>query len=208
MIALALSACSDDSSYEYPIGQNQDPSTRSDSVTYEGDWIVNVQFGDSAVYAIGTVMRNGEKVNEQAVDMAYQEASNTLTVLFPEKYLASLWRRYANVSPTGIPAVLKLQAQGYTENLRFCTCSSAVRSWDNVAYYVNGSCCVDIDTVRYRIELLSAESGTAMYRLNPELWTMGIPFENLLVTNLQTNEEHLFTLSASFTLYFSSKKRI
>lgn len=190
-----LTACSvedDDSNAEYMYG--------NDSVVpqalYDGEWTVN----------------------KQVVDTARLEVNGVLKVRLPEDYLTRLC--FAELSSVtsgkaetmtvlkGQPAVIHFTDQGYTTTTSFANIGVAESSLNGVVMFSHASFTVALNGVDYRMELLSKEPGTAVYRNDTGLWTIAIPVSAFLVTNLNTQEESEHQLPSAVTIYYNAKKRI
>lgn len=190
-----LTACSvedDDSNAEYMYG--------NDSVVpqalYDGEWTVN----------------------KQVVDTARLEVNGVLKVRLPEDYLTRLC--FAELSSVtsekaetmtvlkGQPAVIHFTDQGYTTTTSFANIGVAESSLNGVVMFSHASFTVALNGVDYRMELLSKEPGTAVYRNDTGLWTIAIPVGAFLVTNLNTQEESEHQLPSAVTIYYNAKKRI
>ena len=157
-------------------------------------------------------------VNKQVVDTARLEVNGVLKVRLPEDYLTRLC--FAELSSVtsgkaeqmamlkGQPAVIHFTDQGYTTTTSFANIGVAESSLNGVVMFSHASFTVALNGVDYRMELLSKEPGTAVYRNDTGLWTIAIPVSAFLVTNLNTQEESEHQLPSAVTIYYNAKKRI
>jgi len=181
--------------------------TNDQMVVYD---LENITYGGQGIY-------EGEwTVNKQVVDTARLKVTNVFKVRLPEAYLGFLCfeeEYYSSVNPSIIeyrkqPVTLSYIDQGYTTNAIFSSFSSTEKSYNGTMLFTNVSFTVAINGVDHQVDLLSEEPGSAVFRNDNGLWTIGITINNFLVTNTQTHEVQMRAPHAPIALYYNAKKRI
>jgi len=190
----------------------------------DADSNAEYMYGNDSV--VPQALYDGEwTVNKQVVDTARLEVNGVLKVRLPEDYLTRLC--FGGISEDGSPltsgtsgktepmAVLKGQPavihftdQGYSTTTSFANIGVAESSLNGVVVFSHASFTIALNGVDYRVEMLSKEPGTAVYRNDTGLWTIAIPVGAFLVTNLNTQEESEHQLPSAVTIYYNAKKRI
>ena len=56
--------------------------------------------------------------------------------------------------------------------------------------------------------MLGKESGTAIFDMNTMFWSLAIPIDKMVVTNMQTGEQKTEELASTMMLVFNPKKEI
>lgn len=203
LTACLLTACSDGDDRLDKQSSAKDAADVVQSAVFEGEWTVN----------------------KQVVDTARLEVSNVLKVRLPVEYLLTLFcPAYVELSTQskhyfefeGQPVVIPYLSQGYTNDATFNHLVPTSKDGSDGRDSANGMTSlvtnayftVAIDGVAYRIDLLSEQAGTALYKNDTGLWTIGIPISYFYVTNTETNEGSLRQLPTPITIYYNSKKRI
>lgn len=155
-------------------------------------------------------------INKELVDTARLEVTDVLKIRLPEAYLgASCFEKeyVSSMKPfhivyKGQPVVIPFKDQGYTNNATFNSISSAEKSYNGTTLYHHASFTVTIDGVNHRVELLSEEPGSAIYRNDSGLWTIGFTVNKFCVKNMETYEEEVRTPNKPIVLYYNATKRI
>ena len=124
-----------------------------------------------------------------------------------------------DIKPKGVPVTMRNLEQGYSDNGQYYsnyspssndTDEGREKTSGGNSLYESGtfSFYVTKDGVDYRILLLSNDRPTSIYRMDTGLWTISIPINGFLVTNLETNEQSIHGIRPSITLYYNAKSRI
>ena len=175
---------------------------------------------------VKTVFEGEWSVNTHVVDTARLETTNVLKLRLPEEFLVSRCfphnedpsgyhydsaseekAAYEKVEPKGVPVSMKMQVQGYSDNGQYNTYYASLLGTagykpEALFFYVTK------DEIDYRIELLSDESVTSIYRADTGLWTIAIPIKGFLITNLETMEQRTQELFTPITIYYNAKSCI
>jgi hypothetical protein len=183
-----LTACSGDDNEAYM--SFADTNNAMPTAIYEGEWTVN----------------------KQVVDTARMKVSNVLTLRLPEAYLATLCfpNTATGVKPKGIPVELQIPQSpiGYTEKAEFVYLLSDMNSYGDERLYCHASFFATVGDADYRIDLVSSEICNAVISKDTGLWTLCIPINGFLITDMATREERICQLPATVTIYHHSTKRI
>lgn len=77
-------------------------------------------------------------------------------------------------------------------------------------FFINSSFMAAIDRTPYSIQLLSREYATAVIQNTTGQWTLSIPIDGFLLTNLflSSRETELVELPQTVTIYYNTKRRI
>ena len=200
---LMLSACKDADSGVYddvrsPISEAE---SYSKSESFTGEWTVD----------------------KQVVDTARLEVTEVLRVRLPEAYLVSLCfsgltEEYGTdkatlstgtaIEPMGLPTMITVKDQGYTNDAVFSDFMNTAEKYDSTTLYRSAYFVVNVNGDNYVVELLSTENGSAVYRGDTMGWTIAIPIDRFLITNVKTLEERVKRLDNPITLYYNTKERI
>jgi hypothetical protein len=166
--------------------------------------------GDNASSVMDGSFDGEWTVNRQVVDTARLEVKNgVLRVRLPEQYLAQLCWPETNSTPAclGRPVNISLVQQGYSESSQYMSFASPAMNakqgqalYHSCSFYVaNGS--------EWRIDLLSANCGTAIFRYDTQLWTIGLSVDRVLLTNTVTGQQQERQLYTTIPLYYNAQKR-
>lgn len=153
-------------------------------------------------------------VNKQVVDTARLEVSGIFRLRLPEKYLTGLcFQGNENdvapiIEPKGVPVDIQFFSQGYSENTQYSVMYASGKNTINSSFFQFGAFYVTVNGTDYRVELLSDDNGSAFYRTDTGLWTLGLTVCRFVVVNQDTQESAEVPLSAAVTLFYNAKKRI
>ena len=206
MLTVACSA-EDADSYDAPLQPETTLSVAASGV-YEGEWTVNRQVVDTARLVV---------------------VDNVIQIRLPEKYLLSTcfglygdkWGdnvpdeddissvgNLVSYEPHDTPVTVQMLAQGYSEQSQYMSFAGALMlDGGSPLRFNNCSFEATVDNVPYRIDLLAGETATAVLQNATGQWTLGIPIDAFLVSNLETGEVELNEISST-TIYYNTKKKI
>lgn len=194
LVACMLTACSEGNDESMADMQMNNAKADVQSAVFEGEWTID----------------------KEVVDTARLEVSSVLKLRLPEEYLmwscfekemlSSIWPGHFELK--GLPVMLMLRSQGYTSETNFSSIVTSAE--DDNGMMLNYPVCffVDIDGISHRVDVLSDEQATAVYRNGNGMWTLGIPVSSYHIVNLETLEEGQRTPHLPFTLYYNTTKRI
>ena len=176
--------------------------------------------GSSAPLA-KSVFRGEWTVNRQVVDTARLAVDSVLRLRLPEDYLAGLCRSALpalftadrggappTVTTAGQPVAIALHDLGYSADAVFCTFASTAADLGGTMYYRPAGFIMAIGDRSYRVELLSATGGTAVFRALQEAWTVAVTVEGVAVTSLDSLHLTTGRLAQSVTLFYNTKERL
>lgn len=172
-------------------------------------------YNDKAYYMDNDVTYNGIydgewKVNRQVVDTARLVMNGPLRIRLPERYLLGLCFDDPSIAqPSNTPIVIQMQAQGYGKLSDFNSFfSDAKNNEQGEMRFSNCSFGTIVGTDSCVVTLVSAENATAVWQKDTDQWTLVIPINALMVSNLTTGQQTEKALSGTQTLYYHTKKRI
>ena len=200
LVACMLTACSNGNDDSIAETQMNDAKDIVQSEVFEGEWTVD----------------------KEVVDTACLEVTSVLKVRLPEAYLTGLcfkeviahWNALLyKFSYTGQPVMFPLRNEGSTSNASFHDVTQSETSYNDARYFINASYDVLLNsslngTYPFRLELLSKEPASAVYRNDNGLWTIALPVSTFLVTDLDNQTQGEIPLPAPVTLYYNATKRI
>ena len=189
---LMLTACSTDDADARP--QYMDDAPHANAV-YDGEWTVNKTVVDTARL----------EVTPNGLKLRLPEYYLTLSCFEMEAFSSAIPFRHECMEQ---PVVIPFRNQGYTDNATFINLNTAEKNYGGMSFFNYASFNVSVNGASYRVALLSNEPANAVYRNDNGLWTIGLPIERFLVTNIETNEEQVRTPHNPFTLYYNAKERI
>ena len=169
---------------------------RTKLMIYDGEWTINKQVVDTARL---------EVINGQVLRVRLPEIYLEISCF--EKEHASSAKPFS-IAHKGLPAIILLQNQGYSEKAEFNSITAAEISDQGTTFFSNLSFYVTIDDVDHQVDLLSDEPGNAIYRNDNGQWTIGFTVNAFRVTNQNTLEMQMRTPLKPITLYYNTKERI
>ena len=195
IMSLTIACSTDDAdAYSYT-DKTTNYMADEEGAIYEGEWTVNQQVVDTARLVV---------------------ANNMLQLRLPEDYLFSTYILPRITSENGAyefdndPIDIHVAPQGYSETSQYMSFSSeTLQSNDSPRWYTPGSF-LALGSTPYQILLLSKENATAVYQNTTGQWTLGIPIDGFLLTNLflSTHQSELMELPITVTIYYNTKRRI
>ena len=163
---------------------------------YDGEWTINKQVVDTARL---------EVINGQVLRVRLPEVYLEISC-FEKEHVSSA--KPFSIAHKGLPAIINLQNQGYSEKAEFNSITAAEISDQGTTFFSNLSFYVTIDDVDHQVDLLSDEPGNAIYRNDNGQWTIGFTVNAFRVTNQNTLEMQMRTPLKPITLYYNTKERI
>ena len=205
-----LTSCDDgehmDTEKVYQMIEEYNQFLKESTNTYTGDWIVDKQVVDTAL------MR---KEKEQFM------------FVFPEKYLAqkAFHDNTTKMDCHRIQQAVYFVLAGNSEQNSYSNIMGHYNSFDNIefsgpdgmpvaapAWMIpesgSYSFAVTREGTQYRIDMSSKESGTAIFDMETMFWSLAIPVDKMVVTNMQTGEQKTEELTSTMMLVFNPKKEI
>jgi hypothetical protein len=192
-----IAACSvaDEDSSEPTMSDNNNVAF---SGIYEGEWTVNSQVVDTARLVV---------------------TDNLMQLRLPEEYLLSTYILPHLTDHTGsldyhlgsIPTGILIEPQGYSQMSQYMSFASpTIQESSTKRWYKSCSFYANIGGILYQIDLLSEVEATAVKQNTTGQWTLGIPIDGFLLTNLllSTHESERIEQPYSFTIYYNTKRRI
>ena len=172
------------------------------------------RISDGNVYGI----YEGEwSVNKQVVDTARMElnANGEIQLRLPESYLLGLCFPEATnevVKPSNVPSLVKVYQQGFSDTSQYMSLDYEMTQNDNAErIFVNCSFLASVGRTPYSIRLLSKELATAIIQNATGQWTLSIPIDGFVLTNLylsSTDKSETVELPHTVTIYYNTKRRI
>ena len=172
------------------------------------------RIADSEVFYI----YDGEwSVNKQVVDTARMElnANGEIQLRLPESYLLGLcFPEPTNevVKPSNVPSLVKVYQQGFSETSQYMSLDYEMTQNDNAErIFVSCSFLASVGRTPYSIRLLSKELATAIIQNATGQWTLSIPIDGFVLTNLylsSTDKSETVELPHTVTIYYNTKRRI
>ena len=155
-------------------------------------------------------------VNRQVVDTARMELreNGKIEVRLPEHYLLSLCfpdKTDMAIETSNSASLIEVHEQGYSETSQYMSIGSDMTQTNEAeTFFINSSFMAAIDRTPYSIQLLSREYATAVIQNTTGQWTLSIPIDGFLLTNLflSSRETELVELPQTVTIYYNTKRRI
>lgn len=167
---------------------------------------------------VGKSIYEGEwSVNKQVVDTARMElnANGEIQLRLPESYLLGLCFPEATnevVKPSNVPSLVKVYQQGFSDTSQYMSLDPEMTQNANAErIFVNCSFLASVGRTPYSIHLLSKELATAIIQNATGQWTLSIPIDGFVLTNLylsSTDESETVELPHTVTIYYNTKRRI
>lgn len=221
LVSGLVTACNKEDPDE--VNQNNAP-IQNTPVFYDGVWSVGQQVVDTARLEVSTDMKIRLPEDYLASLCLLTTKGGELPTAIAGKgnIPENSWGSSTNVGsagikPNGMPVTLRNMEQGYSDNGQYysvCSPSSGYESDERPSIgnslYDSGtfSFYATKDGVDYRILLFSDERPTSIYRVDTGLWTISIPIDGFLITNLETMEQRRENLSIPITIYYNAKSSI
>lgn len=196
IMSLAAACSTDDSdAYGDKAGSIAGAMEEGGVAIYEGEWTVNHQVVDTARLVV---------------------KGSVLQLRLPEEYLLSTYILPRLTDKNGvyeldnIPVEIQVVPQGFSEMSQYMSLASGtVQSNDALRWYAPCSF-MALGSTPYQILLVSKENATAVFQNTTGQWTLGIPIDGFLLTNLflSTPGSELIELPTTVTIYYNTKRRI
>ena len=175
---------------------------------YEGEWVI-----DRQTVATAQLVVTPDSLEITLPERAVLQSSGVEALFSGDKMvgLSSFdFQRTPQVIGYCIMGISKEAnyANVYSNHYAYSDSCEGVDSMIDVPAPDSFSFGVCVDEVFYRIDLLGGEKGTAMYAFDTGLWSLGIPVDRIVITNLHTREQQIKTLSSSMMLIYNAKKKV
>ena len=211
LIGVCLCASCDDGEHMnsdavYEMVDNYNQFLKESTNTYAGDWIVDKQVVDTALV---------------------KKEKDQFMFVFPEKYLAqkAFHDNIAKFDCHRLQQTLYFVLAGNSEHTSYANIMGHYNPLNYIevsgpdgmpvaphAWMIpeSGSYSFGLtrDGIFYRIDMLGKESGTAIFDMETMFWSLAIPIDKMVVTNMQTGEQKTEELASTMMLVFNPKKEI
>ena len=205
-----LAACDDgehmDSQSVYQMMDEYNRYLSESSNVYTGEWVVDKQVVDTA---------------------RLRKEKDQFMFVYPEKFLAqrAFQDNAANLVCRPVQQVLYFVLAGNSEHSTYANIEGHYNGFYNIEVSGPGgfpvapkpwmlpesgsySFLVAQDGLQYRIDILGKENGTAIFDMNTMFWSLAIPIDKIVLTNMQTGEQKTEELTSTMMLVFNPKKEI
>ena len=181
------------------------------------DAFADIRSSSTEYQVIDGLFKGEWTVNKQVVDTArlVVNADMVMRVRLPESYLLGLCfpegvdMSHAPLVLSNTPSTIAIYPQGYSDQAQYNDFDSTpIQSENAKTNFRTCSFQATIGGEPYNIGLLSNENATAVMQKATGQWTLGIPVNAFLVTNLATGQTEEHRLSIPVTLYYNTTERI
>lgn len=201
---LMTAACKEGDSWDVADVRNSIQDTESRGISdgeFSGEWSIDQQVVDTARLVV-----SGHKLKVRLPESKLTE------LCFRTNYESSLSGTdkspLVDVVNLGLPAEISIAEKGYTEKAFYNDIQNTAVNVASATYCTGGAFGNTVNGVRYVVELLTDEPGTAVFKLDTMGWTIAYHVRGFLITDAATMVWSTVIAERPFNLYYNTKERI